>query len=294
MQKVGIIGLGIMGGAIARNLLDDGAEVIGYDVETAPCEALQRAGGTRASSPMDVANHSDILFTSLPSAQALDQVVNGSEGISKAKASGQVVVELSTFRIEEKEKARQELEKIGIFLLDTPVSGTGKQAITRDISLYVSGDEESYKKAKPVIARFSRSCHYVGEFGNGSRMKFVANLLVAVHNVAAAEALVLGMKSGLEPNAILKVIGDGAGTSRMFEVRGPVMVEQTYDDAGMKMDVWQKDLAIIGEFANQLQTATPLFDASVDIYKTTLNAGYTKQDTAVVCRTLEDLANLKR
>ena len=125
-------------------------------------------------------------------------------------------------------------------------------------------------------------------------MKFVANLLVAIHNVATAEALVMGMKSGLDPDMILKVIGDGAGSSRMFEVRGPVMVEQTYDDAAMKMDVWQKDLEIIGEFANQMECASPLFDASVDIYKTALNAGFDKQDTAVVCRILEKMAGLKR
>jgi len=293
-MSVGVIGLGIMGGAIARNLVAAGADVVGYDIDPGICAELGHQGIEIASSAKDVALAADVILTSLPSPGALAAVIGGAGGIAEAGAGDRVVVELSTLRIEDKEAAFEILQKSGIDMLDAPISGTGKQAISKDISIYASGSEAGFEKARPVFGMIARSCHYVGAFGNGSRMKFVANLLVAIHNVAAAEALVLGMKSGLDANAILKVIGDGAGSSRMFEVRGPVMVEQTYDDAGMKMDVWQKDLDIIGDFARRHGTMTPLFDTSTALYNAALEAGFRKQDTAVVCRLLEHMADLKR
>lgn len=293
-SSVGIIGLGIMGGAIARNLMADGYAVWGYDIDPDACKAFEKAGGHLAKSPADVSREAMVVLTSLPSAKALEGVVSGPGGLVSSQEQDRVVVELSTLRIEEKDMARQALEAVGMDMMDAPISGTGKQVITRDISVYISGSESGYQTCKPVLEKMARTHHFVGPFGNGSRMKFVANLLVSIHNVAAAEALVLGMKSGLEPQTILDVIGDGAGTSRMFEVRGPVMVEQSYTDAGMKMDVWQKDLDIIGEFARTAKTKTPVFDASARLYREALAAGFEKQDTAVVCQLLEHWAGLRR
>jgi 3-hydroxyisobutyrate dehydrogenase-like beta-hydroxyacid dehydrogenase len=125
-------------------------------------------------------------------------------------------------------------------------------------------------------------------------MKFVANLMVAIHNVSAAEAFVLGMKAGLAPEIIFKVAGDGAGTSRMFQVRGPMMVAGNYDDATMKNEVWQKDMKIIGEFAARLGVPTPLFTASAAIYNAAMSQGYALKDTGAVCAVLEKLAGVKR
>ena len=144
----------------------------------------------------------------------------------------------------------------------------------------------------PVFQGFARSTYYLGEFGNGSKMKYVANLLVAIHNVSTAEAFVLGMKAGLDPETIYKVIGDGAGTSRMFEVRGPLMVKGEYEPATMKVDIWQKDMKIIGEFATKLGVPTPLFAASALLYTAAMAQGRGKQDTASVCAILEEWARL--
>ena len=161
-----------------------------------------------------------------------------------------------------RERRAKTLAKKGITLLDCPLSGTGAQARTKDLVVYASGDKAAFEKAEPVLQGFSRAHYYLGEFGNGSKMKFVANLLVAIHNVSAAEAFVLGMKAGLDPETIFEVAGDSAGGSRMFQVRGPQMVAGDYDDATMKVEVWQKDMKIIGEFATKLGVPTPLFNAS--------------------------------
>jgi 3-hydroxyisobutyrate dehydrogenase-like beta-hydroxyacid dehydrogenase len=203
-------------------------------------------------------------------------------------------METSTLPIEEKEKARDTLAKKGVTLLDCPLSGTGAQARAKDLVVYASGDKAAFQKTVPFLKGFSRAHYYLGEFGNGSKMKFVANLMVAIHNVSAAEAFVLGMKSGLDPETIFKVAGDGAGSSRMFQVRGPQMVAGRYGEATMKVEVWQKDMKIIGEFAMQHGVPTPLFNASAAIYNAAMAQGFAKEDTAAVCAVLERLGGIKR
>jgi 3-hydroxyisobutyrate dehydrogenase-like beta-hydroxyacid dehydrogenase len=284
---VGVIGLGIMGSAMSGNLLKGGFTVHGYDVLPGARNALKEAGGQPARSAAEVAENASILITSLPSADALHAVA--AELTAKC-----IVVETSTLPIEEKTKALEALKRKGITLLDCPLSGTGAQARAKDLTVYGSGNEEAFEKAKAVFEGFSRAHYYLGEFGNGSKMKFVANLLVAIHNVAAAEAFVLGMKAGLDPETIYKVAGDGAGGSRMFQVRGPQMVAGRYDEATMKVEVWQKDMKIIGEYATKLGVPTPLFSASAPVYTAAMAQGFDKQDTASVCAVLEAMAGLKR
>jgi 3-hydroxyisobutyrate dehydrogenase-like beta-hydroxyacid dehydrogenase len=179
-------------------------------------------------------------------------------------------------------------------MLDCPVSGTGAQARTKDLVVYASGDSAAIRKLRPLFAGFSRAAHDLGAFGNGSRMKYVANLLVAIHNVASAEAMVLGLKAGLDPQTVFDMVTTGAGNSRVFELRAPMMVKDRYDDATMKISIWQKDMAVVGEFARQLGCPTPLFDASIPVYKKALKSGYAEQDTAAVCAVLENAAGLRR
>ena len=287
MKAVGVIGLGIMGSAMSANLVKAGFTVCGYDIVTARSSVLKKAGGKPAGSAAEVAARARVLITSLPSADALHQIA--------AELETQcTVVETSTLPIEDKRLARETLAKKHIVLLDCPLSGTGAQAKTKDLSVYGSGDKAAFSSVIPVLKAFSRSHYYLGEFGNGSKMKYVANLLVAIHNVAAAEAFVLGMKAGLDPQTILEVAGDGAGSSRMFQVRGPQMVAGRYDQATMKVEVWQKDMKIIGEYATRLGVPTPLFNASAAIYTAAMAQGFEKQDTAAVCAVLEAMARIRR
>jgi putative dehydrogenase len=286
---VGIVGLGIMGGAIARNLLAAGMQVRGYDVDAARFEAL-KPGGVAAKSAGEAAQGADVVLTSLPSIKALDDTV---ASLLAAKAVGLVVAELSTLPIEAKEKARAALAGGGIVLLDCPLSGTGAQAVTRDLAVYASGERAAYDRAEPVFHGFARATHYLGAFGNGSKMKFIANLLVAVHNVASAEAMVLGMKAGLDPDTIVKVIASGAGNSRVFELRAPLMAKNDYAPT-MKIDIWQKDMAIIAEFAQALGVPVPTFAASAPVYDAAQAAGLGGEDTAAVAEIIAKQAGLKR
>jgi putative dehydrogenase len=188
--------------------------------------------------------------------------------------------------------ARNRLAGVDIVMLDCPLSGTGAQAVTRDLALYGSGDEPAFARCREAFAAFARVSHYLGAFGNGSRMKFVANLLVAVHNVAAAEAMVLGTKAGLDPERILEVIGSGAGTSRIFELRGPMMARGVYTPPTATMNVLQKDSAIIAAFARALGVDTPMLTAAAPLYDEAETQGYADEDVGAVHAVLARRAGL--
>jgi putative dehydrogenase len=293
-KRIGLIGLGIMGSAISGNFLKSGYTVTGFDLDPTRCDELAGKGGTVAASPAEVVQASDIVITSLPTTAALDAVCTGDNGIASAGNSDVIIMECSTFPIEDKQRNHDALAAAGVTMLDTPLSGTGAQAREKDLAVYLSGDEAAANICAEVIEGFARAHYYVGDFGNGSRMKYVANHLVAIHNIAAAEALVMGMKGGLDPQLIYDVISDSAGTSRMFEVRGPMMVADDYADATMKISVWQKDMSIIGAFAKNLDCPTPLFSTCADIYTAGVAQGRADEDTAAVCAVLGEMARLKR
>jgi 3-hydroxyisobutyrate dehydrogenase-like beta-hydroxyacid dehydrogenase len=288
---VGIAGLGIMGGAIGRNLAAAGWQVFGYDTDGARCRELETAGVKIASGAIELANAAPVILTSLPNPGAL---IDTARTIASAGVAKRVVAELSTLALRDKEEAGKILRDAGHVLLDCPISGTGAQAATKDIVIYASGEPGSIAALQPLFSDFARATHDLGAFGNGTRMKFVANLLVAIHNVATAEAFVLGIKAGLEPDLIYRMIRSGVGNSRVFELRGPMMVEDDYEKVTMKLSVWQKDMAAIGEFARGLGCPTPLFDATAPIYGAALEKGLGAQDTAAVCRVLEALGGIER
>lgn len=290
-RTVGMIGLGIMGGAMARNLVKAGFRVTGFDVRPEARAALKRAGGTVAGSNTAAAQSAPIVITSLPTVAVLEHVTGE---LAASGAKGLIVIETSTMPMEAREAARARLAAKGITLLDCPLSGTGAQARTRDLAVLASGPRAKVMQCVAVFEGFARSHHYLGEFGNGTKMKLAANLLVAIHNVAAGEAITFARKAGLDPATALRVLTDGAGDSRMLQVRGPMMVSEDYSDATMKVEVWQKDMDIIARYAAKIGAPTPLLLASAPIYTAAIASGYALQDTAVVCEVLGSMAGLKK
>jgi 3-hydroxyisobutyrate dehydrogenase-like beta-hydroxyacid dehydrogenase len=289
---VGVVGLGIMGGAFAQNLVAAGWRVVGYDIAPGRRRAMARAGLEIAKDPGEVARKARTIITSLPHPDGLDVTVRA---IAAARVPRRrVVVEASTFTIEDKIRAERALRTAGHVLLDCPISGTGAQARVKDCVVYASGGAAEIKRLRGVFAGFSRGVHDVGAFGNGSRMKYVANLLVAINNVASAEAMVLGMKAGLAPQLIFDLVKAGAANSRVFELRAPMMVEGRYDEPTMKISLWQKDMDVIGGFAKKIRVPTPMFDASKSLYIKALKTGHGDEDTAAVCAVLEKMAGVKR
>jgi L-threonate 2-dehydrogenase len=289
-QSVGMIGLGIMGSAMSKNLLRAGLRVVGFDISADALAAFAAAGGQAVRSVAEVAAAADILITSLPSAAALYDVVRQ---LAATPRADRVLAETSTFALEDKTQACKVLGDAGIVMLDCPLSGSGSQALERDVLVYGSGDRAAYDRCLPVFQGFSRAPHYLGPFGNGSKMKYVANLLVAIHTVAAGEAFALARRAGLDPAQMFEVVSDGAGGSRALQVRGPMLISDTYLPVRtMPLELWRKDMHIIGEFANSLCCPTPLFSACVPLFNAAVASGYGDRDTAAVCAVLETMAGL--
>jgi putative dehydrogenase len=283
-RTVGIIGLGIMGGAIARNLVERGWAVVGFDTEPARRSELALAGVTIVDSTGAVAARTTLIMTSLPNADAAQTVA------TEIAASGQtprIVIELSTFTIADKARFKAILEPAGHIALDCPLSGTGAQAAVRDLVVYASGDKAAIARCAGLFADFAKQSADLGDYGNGSRMKFVANHLVAIHNVASAEAMLLAERAGLDLNQVIEMIAPGAGGSRMFQMRAPMMASRSYEPATMRISTWKKDMAIIAEFASELGCETPLFTMTQPVYTQAMAMGLGNQDTAAVFEVLK-------
>ena len=283
-RTVGIIGLGIMGGAIARNLVERGWEVVGFDIEPARRSELALAGVTIVDGTSAVAACASTIMTSLPNAGAAHA---GATEIAGCGQPARIVVETSTFTIADKLHFKDILEPAGHVALDCPLSGTGAQAALRDLVVYASGDKGAIARCAGLFTDFAKQAADLGDYGNGSRMKFVANHLVAIHNVASAEAMLLAEQAGLDLNQVIEMIAPGAGGSRMFQMRAPMMARRSYQPATMRISTWKKDMAIIAEFASELGCETPLFTLTQPVYTQAMAMGLGNQDTAAVFEVLK-------
>lgn len=283
-KTVGIIGLGIMGSAIAPNLIERGWRVVGFDIDAARCTEMARAGIIIAESAALVVRDAPIVMTSLPTPKAVMEVA---QSIAESGQPPRIVVELSTLTLADKLRFEEILQKAGHIALDCPLSGTGAQAKLRDLVVYASGDRKAIAQCTSLFADFAKQSADLGAFGNGSRMKFVANHLVAIHNVATAEAMVLAERAGLDAQMVVDLVGPGAGGSRMFQMRAPMMVERSYEPATMKVSTWKKDMAIIAEFAEDVGCKTPMFTLTEPVYTEAMAMGLGDQDTASVFEVLK-------
>lgn len=289
--QVGLVGLGIMGGAMARNLVASGWSVVGFDLSDERRTEAEGTGVTLARDVADLARRVPVILTSLPSPKA---VIETARTIAEADGEPTIVCELSTLALDDKLAFADILSAAGHAPLDCPLSGTGAQALVRDLVVYASGDSGAIARCMALFSDFAREAHDLGAFGNGTRMKLVANLLVAIHNVASAEAMVLGMKAGLDPDQMVRLAGAGAGGSRIFDLRAPMMAADHYEPATMKVSIWQKDMDVIGKFAAELGVATPLFSASGPVYDEAIADGLGPLDTAAVCRVIEARSGYRR
>jgi putative dehydrogenase len=289
--NVGVVGLGIMGGAIVEHIARTSEAVYGYDIDPHARDRARLVGVHVTEDVSTLAQSCAIVLTSLPSFAAATSVVGD---IAAAAAPGCVIAELSTFSLDQKLALKEKAASAGHVMTDCPLSGTGAQAKTGDVVVYASGEKAAIERCEPIFAKFSRGCFNLGEFGHGSRLKFIANHLVAIHNVASAEALVLAMKAGLDPKQVVEVIKAGAGSSRTFEMRAPLMAENRYEPPTMQLDTWFKDMDVIDAFARDMKAPTPLFDSTKAIYAAASSMGYGAVDTASVCAALETMAGLDR
>jgi len=291
---VGVIGLGIMGGTMAEELRKQGYPVCGYDIEASARARLKACGGKVLANITKVAQQAELLIISVASARALSEVTHAICAAPRRPGGlPQVVLETSTLTLEDKLQAERHLKKAGRVVLDCPISGTAVRIKERAWTIYASGQRKAYDRARPILQVFTDQIPYLGAYGNGTRMKFAANHLVAIYNVAYAESVTLARKMGLDPVQVLELFGNspvlGTGVMRL---RMDMMVKQAYTPPTMKIEVWQKDMEVIGQMAKSVDCPTPLFSASASIYTAAMAQGLGASDTASTAEVLAAMAGL--
>ena len=290
METIGFIGVGKIGLAISENLIKSGRRVVGY--RRSSLAEFEKIGGVRARSAAEVGARADIVFSCLPSTEALDDVVQGPRGLVHTARPGQIVVELGSHPLPDKQRQIAPLAQRGATFIDGEVSGTPGMVSAKKAVIYLAGDAAACKKLEPVIAGFADSCLYFGAFGAASRVKLVNNLLVTIHIAATAEAMALGLKAGVDVPLMIKAIATGGGSTQ-FGIRAPWMAERRFLPAQGTVPALQHYFPMIGDFADSVGVATPMLDCAATLYERFIAMGLAEFDGAKMVDVIGSLSRLK-
>ena len=286
LTTVGVVGLGLLGNAVATRLLGARHEVIGYDVAPACVERLVALGGGAAKSAAEVARGSEIVCTLLPSLAVVEEAILGAEGVAAGARAGQTLCQMSTISPALTERLARETAARALTFLDCPISGTSGMVAKGNGVIFVGGDRAAYERWRPLLESILPSAVHIGAAGQAMLLKLVANLLVALNSASVAEALSMAKRGGLDPQVVVDVLKTGAATSRMLDVRGPMMVAGEFP-AQMKLDLFMKDLHLIQEAAGTVGARLPLTDVAERLYAGAQAAGHGSEDLAVVISELQ-------
>lgn len=284
-MNIGLIGLGAMGGAYAKHLLKNNFKCFGIDLDKNNILKFIQLGGQEITYD-ELFNKVEIVLTSLPSLNAYKDVLNNLKRLGKNN-SKKIILDMNTISIDDKNMFKNEINGLNIDMLDSPVSGTGAQAWEADLTVFASGSKELIDKCMNIFKAFSKEVINVGSFGNGMKFKILANLLVTIHNTAAAEALRLGELAGLDQDMIYKVLGNSAATSVMLQKRMPLMINKNYEPPTASFNIFLKDVDIIRNFIKNNNVTLPTFEGSAKIYDKAEKTLSKNWDTASVYEVLK-------
>jgi 3-hydroxyisobutyrate dehydrogenase len=288
-DPVGFIGLGNMGMGMARNLLKAGFPVVAFDIRKEPLPEIQRLGGTIAGTPLEVAQKARVsILVVLNFAQA-EEVVLGKQGMKAGMQAGDVIIVSSTIAPSQIKSLGQTLAPMKVQVLDAPISGGKEGAEAGTLSIMIGGEKGVYERCLPLFQAMGKNIYYLGGLGNGLSLKLVNNLLVAVNNLAVAEAMSLGLKAGLDPKMILEVIPKSAGDSWMFRNRAYRMVDRDFVCRG-ELDILLKDLGFILEMGRSLKMPLTLSAVAKEYYQMANCLGLGKEDDSAVFKVIEKMA----
>jgi 3-hydroxyisobutyrate dehydrogenase len=291
METIGFVGVGKIGMPISENLIKSGYRVVGF--RRSSLAEFEKIGGVPARSAAEVGEQADIVFSCLPSSEALLDVVQGDHGLARSARPGQIVVELGSHPVPLKQAQIAPLAQKGATFVDGEVSGTPGMVAARKAVIYIAGDREACKKAERVIAGFADSCLYFGAFGAASRVKLVNNLLVSIHIAATAEAMALGLKAGVDVDLMIKAIATGSGGSTQFGIRAPWMAERRFSPPQGTAAALQHYFEMIDDFAASVGVATPMLDTAVGLYDKFVQMGLGEQDVAAMVDVIGSLSRSK-
>ena len=288
-NNIGIIGLGVLGSAIAKNFIDKNISIKGFDINKKVFEKLTSDKIKAYNSIDKISSNCNFLITSLPSETSLINVCK-----SLIKKDNLIIIETSTLPLDCKLEARNILLEKNITIFDAPLSGNRIAALEGKLSAYLSGDHKNKEEIQKILEVFCQKVTDVGNFGNGTIMKLIGNILNLVHNAVSAEVIGLGIKSGLDPKIIHDAISGTFSSSGVFENRGKLMVEEDYDKEGMNFSTPLKDSTFITDLSKKYMMPLPIYQVALQYYYAAVAQGHTNKDAASVLKAIEKNANIKR
>jgi 2-hydroxy-3-oxopropionate reductase len=291
MRRIGLVGVGLLGSAVAARLLQRGFELIGYDARATQLEALCPQGLRAAGSIAETAANTDAVFTILPTLESVEEVVYGAGGLLETASRRTIIIQMSTISPELTRRLHTAATEAGLAFLDAPISGTSAMVARGDCTILVGGDPAVVQRCRPIFDAIAQQTVRMGDVGMAALAKLVTNLLVALNTAALAEALVLAAKGGLDPAVMIGALQHSAASSRMLDVRGPLMVSGTFPPQ-MKLDLFLKDLRLMLKEGQRLSVPLPLTSTAQQLYAAASEAGAGAEDLAVVITQLERLAGL--
>jgi 3-hydroxyisobutyrate dehydrogenase-like beta-hydroxyacid dehydrogenase len=287
MKTIGLVGVGKIGLPIADNLIKSGHRVVGF--RRSSLAEFEKIGGVPARSAADVGAQADIVFSCLPSTDALDDVVHGPRGLVHSARAGQVVIELGSHPVSDKKRQIALLAEKGATFIDGEVSGSPSMVAARKAVIYLAGDPAACKTAEQAVTGFADTCLYFGEFGAASRVKLVNNLLVAINIAATAEAVALGLTAGVDVPLMIKAIANGSGGSTQFAMRAPLMAERRFLPVQGTAGNVRHYFGLIADFADSVGVATPLLDCVAPLYERFTEMGLDDKDVAAMIEVIDAL-----
>jgi len=291
-KPIGFIGLGNMGMGMAKNILQAGFPLVAYDLQKEPLEKIKALGAEIGQNPKEIAERARITFIVVLNYMQVEQVVFSDMGLREGVTSGDVLVVMSTIAPTEVRSLARTLEEQGVKVLDAPISGGKEGAEAGTLTIMVGGEKAEFERCRNIFEAMGKNIYYLGALGSGVSLKLVNNLLVAVNGLAVAEAMVLGVKAGLDPEMILKAIPQSAGDSWMFRNRAYRMVERDFACRG-ELDILLKDLTFIMDMGRSLKIPLVLSAVAKEIFQMANCLGYGKEDDAAVVKALEKIAGVE-
>ena len=287
---IGLVGLGIMGRPMGRNLMKDGYELIVFNRSQGAIDEMVGEGATAAGSAREVAERADVVITMLPDSPDVAAVLRGQDGVLAGTRAGQLIIDMSTISPLVAKELAAEAKERGARMLDAPVSGGDKGAIAGTLSIMVGGDAADFAEAQPIFAAMGKTIVHVGPTGAGQTVKCCNQIVVALAYEAISEALVLGAKAGVEPTKIIEVLNGGLAATRVMEMRGATMIDHNFTP-GFRLRLHHKDLGIALETAKAYGVPLPA-TALVDQIVGSLRAGGREDlDHSAILTYIEDLAH---
>lgn len=289
-KTVGFVGLGVMGGPMAANILKAGHKLVAYDIDSRKNERIAALGAQIASGPADVARHAQIIVSMVDTTAQAEEVILGTEGFIQTAKAGDVIVSMSTIDPLALKRMHQTLAAKGIGIIDAPVSGMEQGAQLGTLRAFVGGEASALEKCRAVLQSMTSDILHLGSIGQGTMMKLVNNMLVQAGRILIVEALIMGAKGGLDPQTMVDVISKSTGNSVAFQHTAPKLLSR--DFKGIRMDITYKDLELETQVAKLLQV--PMFMANIaqQVYQMGRASGLASDDTNSIVKVYEQLTGV--